>query len=61
MLFLSFDEMPGEERPPRRIWLDGERLNEWFERIKRNREREVSSRQIDDPVENELTKEMLDG
>lgn len=59
MFFLSFDELPDNERPPRRIWTDGEKLNDWFARVKRNREDEMKGHAIEDPVENELAAEML--
>lgn len=61
LYFLSFDELPNDERPPKRIWLDGEKLNAWFERVERKRKDEMGGRNrtIEDPVENELTAEMF--
>jgi hypothetical protein len=35
--FLSFDELPEEERPPERIWLDPDRMKAWWDDIKRAR------------------------
>ncbi len=35
--FLSFDELPEEERPPKSIWLDGEKMKAWWAEIKRLR------------------------
>lgn len=55
MLFLSFDELPPAERPERRIWDDDEALNEHFEMVERNRDRDMKSPPIEDPVQNELT------
>lgn len=36
--FLSFNELPKEERPPRWMWQDGEKLDEWFKEVERLRE-----------------------
>lgn len=36
---LSWEELPDEERPPKRIWLDSEKLSLHFARVKRDRER----------------------
>lgn len=64
MLFISFDELPSDERPPRAIWLNQEALNEHFDQVRLAREEKYgdgssgSSREIDDPVQNELAKEM---
>lgn len=62
-VFLSFDELPEEERPPKRIWLNGDRLREWFEEIKRKRKREAGgdSGPIEDPVDNEAAQGLLIG
>ena len=35
--FLSFDELPEDERPPERIWLDGDRMKAWWTEVKRLR------------------------
>lgn len=48
LVFLSFDELPDNERPPKRIWLDGEKLNDWFRQVKRNRDREMKGESTDD-------------
>lgn len=59
MFFLDFDELPSDERPPKRIWLDSKKLEEWFDVVKRRREEKYGSggddgwdKTIDDPVEN---------
>jgi hypothetical protein len=35
---LNYEEFPIEERPPRRIWLDGERLESHWRDVERRRE-----------------------
>lgn len=57
LVVLSFDELPSDERPPRRIWRDGERLKEWFDAVNKRREEKYGgdgggSREIEDPVDN---------
>lgn len=61
LLFLSFDELPQDERPPKRIWTDGGRLAEWFDRIRRDRNRDVESKSIEDPVENDAASSLISG
>lgn len=57
-IFLSFEELPKDEQPPRRIWDDGDKLKEWFEEVERKRKAKydsdgaISDRPIEDPVEN---------
>lgn len=64
LVFLSFDELPADERPARRIWLDTEKLVSWFDDVKRRREEKYGSgdgswdKSIDDPVQNEATRGM---
>jgi hypothetical protein len=59
MFYLSFDELPKEERPPKRIWDDDEAIEEWFAAIERKRKRDMTTPQVDDPVQNELTKDFV--
>lgn len=61
LVFLSFDELEADERPPRRLWRNPDKLNDWFDGVKRKREQKYAppDQQIDDPVENELAREML--
>lgn len=39
--FLSFEELPGEEQPPKRIWLNAEKMQAWWAEVRRNRERKM--------------------
>lgn len=33
------EDLPEDERPPKRLWLDAEGLSLWFARVRRERER----------------------
>jgi hypothetical protein len=69
MVVLSFDELPKDERPPKHIWLDGEKLTAWFKDVERKREDKYgggggdASRPgpIEDPVENEAARSLIVG
>jgi len=63
LVFLSFDELPKVERPPRRIWLDGDALRAHFDEIDRRRKDESAGGPgpIDDPVENEAARTLIVG
>jgi hypothetical protein len=54
LMALGFEELPSDERPPRRIWLDGKRLDDWWSEVKKNREAQTrgEDRHIEDPVDN---------
>lgn len=67
-IFLSFDELPEDERPDKRIWLDGDALREWFAEVKRRREAKYGGKDsggwdksIEDPVENEAARGLIVG
>jgi hypothetical protein len=51
---LGWRELPEDEQPPKRIWLDTDKLREHFAWVKRKREAEIKGdKAIDDPVDNE--------
>lgn len=53
LIFLSFEELPPEDMPPRRMWLDGKSLNAWFADVRRRQKDKIDGRgEIDDPVSN---------
>lgn len=52
LTFLSFEELPPEDMPPRNIWLDGKALNEWFDDVRQRQKQKMDGREIDDPVRN---------
>lgn len=59
LLILSFEELPRNERPARRIWLDDEALSDHFKLVERNREREAKGQAIEDPVDNDAARGLL--
>lgn len=62
MIFLSFEEMPEEDRPPRKIWLDDVKLVAHFDRLKEKRKTEAGGDTVPgDMQENPLAKEMVVG
>jgi hypothetical protein len=36
--WLRFEELPHDEIPPKRIWLDGDRMRDWWAKVERARE-----------------------
>lgn len=61
VVFIGFDELREDERPPKRIWLNGEALNEHFDWIKRKREAEMKGNDVEDARENEAAKALIVG
>lgn len=65
MAFVGFDELPSEERPPKHIWLDEEKLRKWFDAVEKRREEKFSGNSdrqpIEDPVENEAASSLVSG
>lgn len=62
LTFLSFEELPEEEQPPKRIWMDNERLHEWFNAVKKRRDEKYGdggSKSIEDPVQNDAAKLLM--
>lgn len=63
LVFLTYEELESEERPPKKIWLDGEAMSKWWKAVKRRREAKYSGKgsdDIDGPVErNALADELL--
>lgn len=64
LAFVSFDELPSDERPPKSIWLDQERLSKWFDKVAKRREDKYGGgdkKPIEDPVENEAASALVSG
>ncbi len=47
---LDYEEFPIDERPPRRIWLDNDRLNAWWKEVERKRKVKYGDPAASDPV-----------
>lgn len=69
-VFLSFEDLEENERPPRAIWLDGEQMTAWFEDVKRRREEKYGGggdgesgwdRTVTNPVSNPAAKDLIVG
>lgn len=65
LAFASFDELPSEERPPRKIWLDPDKLKEWFDAVEKRRKEQYGGggdrQPIEDPVENAAAEGLIVG
>lgn len=65
LVYLGWEELPKDERPPRNIYKDSDALGEWFKEVERRREekygKDNSSSEIEDPVENQAARSMLVG
>lgn len=61
--FLGFLEMQKDERPPRGIWLDVDRLEEHFRAVERRREEKYGGKddEIENPVRNEAAAGLIVG
>lgn len=61
LYFLSFDNIiEKEDKPPKRIWLDGEKMEEWWRQVEARRE-SPDGREVSKMPQNELLKEMFPG
>lgn len=63
-IYLGFEEMPEEDRPPQRIWQDAEALKEHFEQVKLRRKQGTDPNSkiegpIEEPVQNEAAKNLI--
>lgn len=53
LMFLSFEELPSEDVPPRSIWTDGPALKAHFDRVRRRQKEAMGDKgEIEDPREN---------
>lgn len=58
LFFLGFDEWDADERPPKSIWLDPDKLKAHVDAVKEKRAN--PDKQIDGPTEqNELIKDLI--
>lgn len=62
LYFLSFEELPEKERPPKHLWLDSDAMTTWWAEVKRNREAEMKGEATyNDLPQNDLLKEFFGG
>jgi hypothetical protein len=62
LYFLSFEELPEKERPPRHMWLDGESMTQWWREVKANRESQMKGEgSYTDMPQNDLLKQFFGG
>lgn len=59
--FLSYEEWPTEDRPPKRIWMDGEALKEHFETVDQRRKDRAKGDDIEDSKNNAAARSLLVG
>ena len=57
---LDYEDFPIEERPPKRIWMDNEKINEWFKKVERDRKKKYSGGTPEDEDEEDEEAEMND-
>jgi hypothetical protein len=58
--FLSFEEMREEDRPPKSIWLDGEKLNAHLRAVSAKYEREAGgSSRNEEVLYNDAAKDLI--
>lgn len=64
LAFAGFDELPLDERPPKKIWLDPPKLEEWFDAVQKRRDEKYGGdgkQEIEDPVDNAAAKGLISG
>jgi hypothetical protein len=63
LYFLSFEEVPDpEDRPPKYLWLDEERLAQWWKEVRERREAKFKGEPaINDMPQNQALKEIFPG
>lgn len=64
LMFLGFEELEKEERPPKHIWLDEKRMAEWFRAVEKRRDekyggKSADSAPIEDPVRNQAAADLI--
>lgn len=59
--FLGFEENAPEDRPPKRIWQDPERLKAHWAAVRKRWKEGADGKEIDDPVENAAAEGLIVG
>jgi hypothetical protein len=59
LYFLSFENIiEAQDKPPKHIWLDGEKMEEWFRAVK---ERAKGDKEVSEMPQNQALKDMFPG
>lgn len=53
--FLSFEKLPEEERPPKSIWLDDDKMTAWWDEVERMREARMKGEDYAAPSVEDIT------
>lgn len=64
LAFVAFDELPSEEHPPKEIWLDTDKLTDWFKAVEKRRDEKYGgkgNKEIEDAVENDAARSLIGG
>lgn len=63
LFFLSLEKLPKDEQPPRHIWLNAERMEEWWVGVEQRRETKHNPDKIDTSkmTENAMLKDLVVG
>lgn len=62
LTFLSFEQLPSDEQPPKKIWLDGDRMEAHWSAVTQAREDKAKGRgDLNSMPKNDLVKSMLVG
>lgn len=62
LYYLSFEEYPEEERPPKKIWLDNDKMKLWWDEVKINRKnKQKGGGDYQSMPQNEFLKEAFRG
>lgn len=61
LYFASFDELLREERPPKAIWFNESKMEEWWEGVEKMREEKMKGQDTSGMTKNALVDEILVG
>lgn len=64
LVFISFEELPKDEQPDKKIWDDPEAIEAHFKEVEKQRKQRTDPKgpgPIEDPVENEAARSMMVG
>lgn len=50
LVFLRYEELPGDEQPPNSIWLDADEMGKWWKAVDRRRKEKYGLKSDDDDI-----------